>query len=219
MKTGWKSLMVAGMILTLSGLVLAGRGPGGPAGGPRHAPGPGGGFVPHAPGPMGPGGPGGGCPLCNPLGPAPGGLLGLAWWLDLTEDQTKQIGVIYEKAQADANAAAEAVVSARDALYKAVTGGATEQEVRAAATAFGAAIGNQAALQAKTLASAKAVLTDEQRKELAKVQGKLAPPRHRGGPMPGGPLGGGWGPVPHGPNPDGRPPAGGPAGEPIPHQP
>jgi Spy/CpxP family protein refolding chaperone len=211
MKTGRKSLIVVGAVVALlSSQVMAQPWGGGPGRGPRHAAGPGGGPVSHAPGPMGPGGPGGGCPFCCPLGQGPGAIQGLAWWLDLTEEQTKQINAIHAKAQADANTAAEAVVSARDALHKAVTTGATEEQIRAAATTLGAAIGNQAALQAKTLASVKAVLTDEQRKEFDKIQQKLAPPRHRGGPMAGSGFGGG----PRGPNQG----AGGPPWRQIPHQ-
>jgi len=215
MKTGRKSLMVVGAVVALlSSQVMAQPWGGGPGRGPRHAAGMGMGYGRQAPGPMGPGGPGGGCPLCGSLGQGPGAVLGLAWWLDLTEDQTKQIRTIHEKAQADANTAAAAVVIARDALHKAVTTGATEEQIRAAATTLGTAIGNQAALQAKTLTSVKAVLTDEQRKELDKIQQKLAPPRHRGGPMTGNAFRGGWGGGPRGPNQG----AGGPPWRQIPHQ-
>jgi len=79
---------------------------------------------------------------------------------------------------------------------------------------LGTAIGNQAVFGAKTLASAKAVLTDEQRKELDKIQTKVAPPQHRRGPMAGNRLGGGWGGGPRGLNPA----AGGPAGWQVPHR-
>jgi Spy/CpxP family protein refolding chaperone len=173
MKTGGKTLIVVGAVVALvSSQVLAqpgnGRGPG-----PRHVAGPAAGVVPHTPGPMGPG-----------MG-GPGGLLRLGWWLDLTEEQTRQIKAIYDKGQADATATADAVVSARDALHKAVVSGASEEQIRAAATTLGTAIGNQAALAAKTLAAAKTVLTDEQRKELEKIQAKVTPPQHRGGPMAG----------------------------------
>jgi len=203
MKTGRKSLMVVGAVVALlSSQVLAQPWGGGPGRGPRHAAGPGMGmgYGRQAPGPMGPGGPGGGGSLWCPLGQGFGGLRGLAWWLDVTKEQTKQIRAIHEKAQADANTAAEAVVSARDALHKAVVTGATEEQIRSAATTLGTAIGNQAALQAKALASVKAVLTDEQRKGLDEIQEKLAPPRHRGGPLAGSGFGGGWGGGPRGPN-------------------
>ncbi|MCX5644575.1 MAG: Spy/CpxP family protein refolding chaperone [Phycisphaerae bacterium] len=201
MKTGRKSLMVVGAVVALlSSQVLAQPWGGGPGRGPRHAAGPGLGYGRQAPGPMGLGGPGGGCPLCCPLGQGLGGLRGLAWWLDLTKEQTKQIRTIHEKAQADADTAAEVVVSARDALHKAVVTGATEEQIGSAATTLGTAIGNQAALQAKTLASVKVVLTDEQRKELDKIQEKLAPPRHRGGPLAGSGFGRGWRGGPRGPN-------------------
>jgi LTXXQ motif family protein len=197
MKTGWKSLIVVGAVLALvSSQVLAQPGNGwGP--GPRHAVGSGAGVVPHGPGPMGlglgMGGPGGGCAFCCPLGPAPAGLLRLGWWLDLTEEQTKQIQAIYDKAQTDANTVADAVVSARDGLHKAVISGATEAQIQTAAAALGTALGNQAAFAAKTLASAKTVLTDEQRKELEKIQTKFTPPQHRRGPMAGNGRGNGWG--------------------------
>jgi Spy/CpxP family protein refolding chaperone len=210
MKTGWKTRIVIGAVFIITCSQVLAQPQGGQGRGPRHAAGPGAGFVPHAPGPMGVG-PGGGGPFCDPLGPAPGGLLRLGWWLDLTEEQTRQIKAIYEKAQADANAVADAVVHAREALHKAVVAGVAEEQIRAAATALGTAIGNQAALEVKTLASAKAVLTEEQRKEFEKIQAKLAPPQHRRGPMAGGAPGGG----PHGPNPG----AGGPPGWRVPHRP
>lgn len=197
MKTGWKSLIVVGAVLALvSSQVLAQPGNGGGRG-PRHVVGSGAGVVPHGPGPMGlglgMGGPGGGCAFCCPLGPAPAGLLRLGWWLDLTDEQTKQIQSIYDKAQTDANTVADAVVSARNDLHKAVIGGATEAQIQTGATALGTALGNQAALAAKTLASAKAVLTDEQRKELEKIQTKFTPSQHRRGPMAGNGRGNGWG--------------------------
>jgi len=208
MKTGYKSLIVVGAVLALaSSQVMAqpGRGMGW---GPRHAAGPGPGLVPHAPGPMRPGmglrmgGPGGGGPFCRPLGPAPGGLLRLGWWLDLTEEQTKQIDTVYQNAQADANTAADAVATARNALHQAVTSGATEEQIQAAAANLGTAIGKQAVFAAKTLAAAKSVLTDEQRQELEKIQTKRTPRLHRNrrGPMAGRGFGGGWGGGPRGPN-------------------
>jgi Spy/CpxP family protein refolding chaperone len=187
MKTGCKTLIVVGAVLALAGSQAMAQPGNGWGRGLRHAAGPGPGLVRHAPGPMGPGmgmgGPGGGCAFCCPLGPAPGGLLRLGWWLDLTEEQTKQIDTIYQGAQVDANTAADAVASARDALHKAVVSGVSEEQIRAAAATLGTAIGNQASLAAKTLASAEAVLTDAQRADLEKIQTKLAPPAHRRGPM------------------------------------
>ena len=197
MKTGWKSLIVVGAVLALASSQVMAQPGNGWGRGPRHSVGSGASVVPHTPGPMGPGlgmgGPGGGCAFCCPLGPAPGGLLRLGWWLDLTEEQTKQIQSIYNKAQTDANTAADAVASARDALHKAVISGATEAQIQTAATALGTAIGNQAALAAKTVASAKAVLTDGQRQALEKIQTKFAPQQHRRGPMAGNGRGNGWG--------------------------
>jgi len=199
MKTGWKAIMVAAVVLALvGGLVIAGPG-GGPGWGrgPAHGRGPGMGMG------MGMGmGPG----MGMGMGPGPmhGDILAaIAWWLDLTDEQKTQIKKIGEDAKADANTAEEAVADARGALHDAVMGGGTEAEIRAAATALGTAIGNQAALHAKTLAAAKAVLTDEQRQELDKIVAKLPGLRQR---IPHGP---GFGPgmmVPHaGPGPGGGP--------------
>jgi hypothetical protein len=97
----------------------------------------------------------------------------LAWWLDLTKEQVEQMQAIVEEAQPDAGAAADAVADAQEALHEAVTGGASEEEIRAAARALGALIGNQAVLHAQTLALIKAVLTEEQLKEFDKVKTKL----------------------------------------------
>jgi hypothetical protein len=213
MKTRYKTLMVVGVVVALAGSQVLAQPGYGWGRGPRHMAGPGAGVVPHAPGPMGLGlglgGPGGGCAFCCPLGPAPAGLLRLGWWLDLTEEQTKQIQSIYDKAQTDASAVADAVASARNELHKAVISGATEAQIQAAATALGTAIGKQAAFAAKTLAAAKAVLTDAQRQELDKIQTKVTPQQHRRGPMAGSGRGNGWG---RGPNQ-------GPGGPPWRHAP
>jgi Spy/CpxP family protein refolding chaperone len=91
-------------------------------------------------------------------------------WLDLTREQKTQIREIQEKGRKDAEAARDAVEDARDALHEAVISGAAEAKIRAAATALGEAIGNEAALHAKTVAAVKAVLTDEQRKEFDEMR-------------------------------------------------
>jgi Spy/CpxP family protein refolding chaperone len=123
-------------------------------------------------------GPGGGV-FCCPFGPAHSSVLGpAAWSLNLTEAQIRQIRGIYDQTRADANSVEQGVTNARIALHEAVTSGAAQTQVRAAATALGTAIGNQAALHAKTIAAAKAVLTDEQRKELEAIPGKMATLRH-----------------------------------------
>jgi Spy/CpxP family protein refolding chaperone len=190
MKTGWKTAVVVMAVLALvGGLVIAGQG-GGPGWGrgPAHGRGPGMGMG------MGPGmGMGMGMRMgMDPQGPgmmrpAHADALGaIAWWLDLTDEQKAQIRKIREEAKSDAEAAEKAVADARDALHDAVIGGAAEEQIRAAATALGEAIGNQAVLHAKTLAAAKAVLTDEQRKELDKVVAKLPGLRQS---------------IPHGPGP------------------
>jgi Spy/CpxP family protein refolding chaperone len=121
------------------------------------------------------------------MGPAHADALGaIAWWLDLTKEQKTQIQKIREEAKSDAEAAEKAVADARDAVHGAVIGGAAEELIRAAATTLGEAIGNQAVLHAKTLAAAKAVLTEEQRKELAKIVARLPGLRQS---------------IPHGPGP------------------
>jgi Spy/CpxP family protein refolding chaperone len=153
------------------------------------------GVVPHAGGPMGPGA----GVFCCPLGPAHSSVLGpAAWALDLTDEQIKKIRAIYDQARAEADAVEQAVAKARIGLHEAVTGGATEAQVRTAATTLGTAIGNQAALHARTLAAAKAVLTEEQRKELDRIPEKMAALRHNPeGPNPVG-LAGPGETVPHG---------------------
>jgi len=182
MKTGWKTVVVVMAVLVLvGGLVIAGPG-GGPGWGrgPAHARGPG----------MGPGmgmGMGMGPQGIGPMGPPHSNALGaIGAWLDLTDEQKTQIREIQEQARKDAEAAQDAVADARDALHEAVVGGATEAEIRAAATTLGEAIGNQAALHAKTAAAAKAVLTEEQRKEFDKIRTKLPGMRQS---------------IPHGPGP------------------
>jgi len=207
MKTGWNTLIVAGVVLALLTSQVIAQ----PGGGPGRPHGRGMGFGPQARGPMGPGGGGLWCPL-GP-GAGPGGMLGpLAWWLDLTEEQVGQIRDIYEQARTDANEAGAAVAKAGQTLREAVTEGAGEEQIRAAAEALGTAIGNQAVLHAKTQASARAVLTEEQLKDMGKIKDKMSQ-RGRGaqGAGLGGPLGGRWGARPHGPGPGGRPAGDGPA--------
>lgn len=188
MKTGWKTLMVAGgAILGLSSLLLAGGG-GGPAfgRGPAHEPGMGMGMMSHGGGPMGPGG---------VLGPA-------AAQLNLTDEQKQAIRTICQQSRADSNEVVGAIDEARAALHEAVIGGANEEHIRAAAAALGTAIGNQAVLQAKTVAAARAVLTEEQRKEHQEVQATVPHSRQgmSGRGFGGGPLGGRMGLQAHGPN-------------------
>jgi len=184
MKTGWKVPIVAGAVVVLLGGMVMGQGPGrgqgwgpGPAhrgGGPNQW-GMGMGTVPHAGGPMGPGA----CVFCCPFGPAHSSVLGpAAWSLNLTDEQIKQIRSVYDQARADANSVRQAVAKAQIALHQAVTGGATEAQIRAAATTLATAIGDQAALHAKTLTAVKAVLTDAQRKELDSIPEKLGTLQH-----------------------------------------
>ena len=207
MKTGWKTLMVAGIaVLGLSSLVMAGAG-GGPGfgRGPMHGAGPG--MMAHGPGPMG-------------LGP--GGALGFgAAQLNLTDEQRQVIRTICQQSRADANEVVAAIDDARAALHEAVIAGADEAKIRTAATALGTAIGNQAVLQSQTITAVKAVLTEEQRKEYEKICASVP---HSPRPMGGQGFGGGrWGLQPHGANgfdAQGQPPVhsvapNGPA--PVPH--
>ena len=186
MKTGWKTAVVVMAVLAAGG--WAGhRGPGRRAGmgsrtrswsragyGAGHGNGDG-----HGPDASGNGADGTGA-WAGPMGPAHSNALGaIGAWLNLTDEQKTQIREIQEQGKADAEAAQEAVADARDALHDAVIGGAAETEIRAAATALGGAIGNQAVLHAKTVAAAKAVLTDEQRKKFDEMRAKLPGLRQR----------------------------------------
>ena len=155
MKMGWKSLMVAGAVLViLSSLVMAQpiKGEPGTSVGPDKPE-----MKPES---KGPGHPAGLIPV-------------LAWWLDLTKEQVEQMHAIVKEARVDGDEAAEAVAAAQAALHEAVAGGASEEEIRTAATVLGMAIGDQAVLHAQTVASLKAVLTEEQLKEFDKIKTKL----------------------------------------------
>ena len=192
MKTGWKTAVVVAVVVALvGGLVIAGPG-GGPGWGrgPAHGRGPGmGPSMGMGPG-MGMGmGPGMGLRMQGPgpMGPPHSNALGaIGAWLDLTPEQKTQIREIHEQGKKDAEAAQDAVADARDALHEAVIGGAAEADIRAAAIALGEAIGNQAALHAKTVVAVKAVLTDEQRKKFDEMRAERPGLRQR---------------IPHGPGP------------------
>jgi Spy/CpxP family protein refolding chaperone len=123
-------------------------------------------------------------------GPGAGiGLGRLAGRLELTDEQRALIADIYEQARPQAQEAQEVLVEARAALQSAVAGGDMDA-VRAAASLLGAAIGDRAALQARTQASVRAVLTDEQVQEIEKIREAL--PQFRGG-MRGRGMGPGFG--------------------------
>jgi Spy/CpxP family protein refolding chaperone len=213
MKTKWTVLIVAGAVVVVWAGQAVGQGPGrgqgwgpGPAhraGGPNQA---GVSTIPHRGGPMGLGG----GVFCCPFGPAHSSVLGpLAWSLNLTDEQIKQIRSIYDQARIDANSVEQAVATARIALHETVASGATEAQIRAAAATLGTAVGHQAVLHAKVLTAAQAVLTDEQRKELDKIPERMATLQHNAqGPNPAGP-GGNGGTVQH--NGSNAPGAGQPA--------
>ncbi len=182
MKTGWKLLMVAGVILVvIAGQMMAQPGPG-----------------------MGRGlaqgrGPGMGVGRQPAGATAPDRLFGpMAAQLNLTEEQKKVLRTICQESRADANEVVAAVDNARAALHEAVIGGASEAQIRAAAAALGTAIGNQAVLQAQTITAAKAVLTPEQLKQFEEFKASVPHTRRA---MPGQGFGGGpWGLRAHGPN-------------------
>jgi Spy/CpxP family protein refolding chaperone len=172
MKTGWKLLMVAGVVLVVgAGQVMAQRGP-------RMGRGP-------APGR----GPGMGLrqPPGGPMGPA--GMLGpMIAQLDLTAEQRNEIRNICQQSRADANEVVKAVDDARAELHEAALSGANEEQIRAAAAKLGTALGNQAVLRAQTVAAVKAVLTPEQLQKWEELKATVPHSRQR----PAGPgFGGG----------------------------
>jgi Spy/CpxP family protein refolding chaperone len=121
------------------------------------------------PPPMGPGGP--------PMGPGPGGAGGIIGVimqrLDLTDDQHDKIETILDTSRDKVEKAQKAVGTARKALDDAVAGDANEAAIRSAATALGAAIGDEAVLRAATMKEIKAVLTAEQLKTLEEIQARM----------------------------------------------
>jgi Spy/CpxP family protein refolding chaperone len=94
--------------------------------------------------------------------------------LDLTDEQRELIEEILDEARPDMEAAQEAVAEASTVLREAVMQGADEDTIRAAASALGDAIGDQAVLKARTMASIKAVLTEEQLAELEELLARRA---------------------------------------------
>jgi len=205
MKTKWKLLMAAGVVL----VVIAGPTLAQPGAGPRpaHNRVPGVGRQP-------------------PGGMAPERLFGPAVaQLNLTDEQKRVIREICQQSRADANEVVAAIDNARADLHEAVLSGASEEQIRAAAAKLGTALGNQAALQAQTIATAKTALTPEQLAQLAETKASVP---HARRPMPGQGFGGGpWGLRAHGPGdptlsrrapaPSAEPGAG--AGQQMPHMP
>jgi Spy/CpxP family protein refolding chaperone len=123
---------------------------------------------------MGPGCPfglGGGAGLGmfgGPGGPGRGlGFGAVIRRLDLSDEQLEKITTIQEAAMEKMEAGCQAVADAVEALREAA--GAEEPDeaaIQQAGTALGTAIGQQAVLRAKTMASIKQVLTDEQRESV-----------------------------------------------------
>lgn len=185
MKTARNILVVAAGVLVLVGGLAMAAGPGGGQGQGR-------GFGQGRGRGMGPGmgmGMGMRAHEAGPMGEMRGDPLdAIGAQLNLTAEQRGQIRTIHEQAQKDAVAARDGVAAARDALHDAVISGKTEAEIRAAGTRLGEAIGNQAALHAKTMAAMKVVLTEEQRKKFEEMKKDNQPGMGPRGPRGGGPF-------------------------------
>jgi Spy/CpxP family protein refolding chaperone len=187
MKTGWKLLMVAGVVLVMiAGQMMAQPGMGR---GPAHGRAPGLGLRQQPAGPMGPGG---------VLGP-------MAAQLNLTAEQRDAIRDLCQQSRADANEVVEAVDTAAADMHEAVLSGASEEQIRATAAKLGTVLGNQAVLRAQTIAAVKAVLTPEQLKQWE--ENKASVPHARRPPAGQGFGGGPWGLRAHGPGPNAGPAA------------
>ena len=191
MKTGCKVAIVAAMVtLVFAGQVLARQGAMRHGSGPNAGPGP---AVLDMPDPAPPG------PAIRP--PAPDRDMILRFilrQLDLTDEQREQIKGILEANQEGLETARKAVRDATKSLHEAVIKGAGEADIRAAATALGTAIGNEAVLRSAMMTSVKQVLTPEQLAELGKIKGR-AQMLHLGLEDPD--FAGGFGPIPHAPWP------------------
>jgi len=86
--------------------------------------------------------------------------------LDLTDDQIEKVKTIAKDNKETAETSEKAIQQARESVHEAVVKGASEAEVRAAAASLSTAITNHAVNKAATMASIRAILTEEQLKEL-----------------------------------------------------
>lgn len=86
--------------------------------------------------------------------------------LDLTEEQIQKVKTIAKNNKETVEATEKTLEQARNAVHEAVVKGAAESEVRAAAASLGATLADQAVNKAATMASIRAILTEEQLKEL-----------------------------------------------------
>ena len=165
MNTQTKIMVLAGMLAVVlwSGSVFAAP-QDGQDGPPINAPGQGGSGMRLMPGGPGIGqGPGG-----------PDGIMGaIMHKLDITDKQQEKIETIMDDNHAKTSAARRAVEKARRALEDTIAADANEPALRKAATAMGAAIGDEAVLKVKTMKDIKAVLTPEQIKKLEEIQAKM----------------------------------------------
>jgi Spy/CpxP family protein refolding chaperone len=90
--------------------------------------------------------------------------------LDLTDEQREQIRQIRQTHRKEQQNARQTVADTRKALQDAIATDAEPAEIRAAATALGKAIGEQAVVRANTLKAIKEILTDEQIEQLEKIR-------------------------------------------------
>lgn len=150
MKKGLRLAVVAGAILAVGGLALAGRGAGGLGGSGKAR---------------------GQRSLASAGQRHP--VKFLAWWLDLTPKQITQIEGILAQAEPEAVVNAAAATAAKRALHDAVIDGAANLKIRAAAAVLGQTIADDAVLRAKTLTSIKGVLDADQKKEFEKILTKM----------------------------------------------
>jgi len=86
--------------------------------------------------------------------------------LELTEEQKTKVQAIQEGSQEKVQATWIAIRTATSKLNDLAIAGATEADIRAAATEVGKAYGDQAVLQATTTKEVKALLTAEQKTKL-----------------------------------------------------
>ncbi|MHC4124040.1 MAG: Spy/CpxP family protein refolding chaperone [Planctomycetota bacterium] len=103
-------------------------------------------------------------------GPGVGLILRLKEKLELSAEQVEKLKVINDEVKGQFKAAADSFKAKRDALNKAVESGATEAEIRAAASEIGKAIGDQAVLRAGTKTNVDKILTDAQKAKLEELK-------------------------------------------------
>ena len=97
-------------------------------------------------------------------------LLRLKEKLGLDEEQVEKLTAIKEECKVQSKANAEAVRAAREALRKTIETGASEADIRMAATSIGKALGDQAVFASKTKAKVDGILTADQKAKLEELK-------------------------------------------------